>query len=173
MPKVVVPKQLFPELDIYTQKVEVRYRIISDDKNNASYWSPIFLVDPDITFVQGTLDMSGTIYLQKNNNYVSVVWDSVAIYKNPATNDSLIAELPSYDIWVRWAGNGGVNPSDWIYKERISSTSVDIIVPASYDYPGGSGTPRQLTVEVYRPGRPVVQDSASDFLMYTGIITTL
>jgi len=160
MPKVVIPKENFPEMDIYTQKYNVRYRVITENQNNLSYWSPIFQVDPEIIFQRGTLDVPGYLYVEKlGSSFVSITWDSVSIYKVVDGVFNIIGELPHYDLWIRWAQNGGANPSDWIYKERISSTSVNINIPTQYiDSTGVSRTGiKYIYVEVYRPGRPIIR----------------
>lgn len=160
MPRVVIPQSNFIEQDIYTQKYNVRYRILSDNQNNFSYWSPIFQVDPEVVFWPGTIDIPGSIRLEKlGSNFATATWDSVALYKDVSGTLTNIAELSQYDLWIKWAQNGGANPSDWIYKERISSTSVNLNIPSAYiDSTGTSrNNPRYLYIEVYRPGRPIIR----------------
>jgi len=160
MPRIIIPKENFPEMDIYTQKYNVRYRIISDNQNNISYWSPIFEVDPEVVFQRGTLDIPGYMYLTKvGSTAVNATWDSVSIYKVIENQFNYLGELPYYDLWIRWAGSGGVNPSDWIYKERIAATSLNINIPDSYIDSTGvkRSAPKYLYVEVYRPGRPIIR----------------
>lgn len=160
MPKIIIPKENFPEMDIYTQKYNVRYRIITDNQNNLSTWSPIFEIDPQVVFQPGTFDFPGSINIEKvGSSYVGLTWDSVSIYKERSDGLALIGELPSYDLWIRWAGSGGSNPSDWIYKERIFSTSININIPSSYMDSNGivRSKPKYMYAEVYRPGRPVIR----------------
>lgn len=160
MPRVVIPQTNFIEQDIYTQKYNVRYRIVSDNQNNISYWSPIFEVDPEIIFWPGTVDIPGSIYLEKlGSDFVTITWDSVALYKEVSGTLTNIGELPFYDLWIKWAQNSGANPSDWIYKERIASTSLNINIPSSYIDSNGTprSSPKYLYVEVYRPGRPTTR----------------
>lgn len=158
MPKISISKEKFEEMDIYTQKYNVRYRIITDNQNNLSTWSPIFEVDPEFLFQGGTIEIPGRIFLDKiGGRYVAVTWDAASIYKGMAESLKYLSKLTSYDIWIRWALTGGANPSDWIYQERILSTSLNINVPATYiDSTGVTRTgPKYMYVEVYRPGRPI------------------
>jgi len=160
MPKIIIPRENLPEIDIYTQKYNVRYRIVSENQNNISYWSPIFEVDPEIIFWRGTIDSPGYMYLEKlGSSFVTITWDSVSIYKEVDEELTNIGELSDYDLWIKWAQNGGANPSDWIYKERISSTSVNINIPATYiDSTGTSRSSiKYMYVEIYRPGRPILR----------------
>jgi hypothetical protein len=160
MPRIVIPKENFPEMDIYTQKYNVRYRVITENQNNLSQWSPIFQVDPEVIFWRGTIEAPGYLSLQKlGSSFATATWDSVSIYKKVNGSLKNIGELESYDLWIRWAQNGGANPSDWIYKERISSTSININIPLSYVDSGGTirSSPKYLYLEVYRPGRPIIR----------------
>jgi hypothetical protein len=171
--KLIIPKQQFADMSIYSPEYQVRFRIISEDRNSFSAWSPVYNVNPDVTFVQGTIEIPGTIQLKKETGYVSAVWSDVSIYKTVDGEEKWLANLPYYDVWIQLSGNAGANPSDWIYKGRIASTSLNIGYATTYPYTGGTGTTKQMKVEIYRPGRPVVQDSASDFLMYSSTISAL
>lgn len=152
MPKLIVSKDNFIDLDVYTQKIQTRYRVTTDDKNVTSYWSPIYSVDPMLFFTRGTVQIPGSVSVEKVGSNIKIIWDSVAGYKDLSSNPVL--ELPYYDIWIRWADSGGTNPGEWIYVERSSSTSLDIIVPEYYT---GTTTPKYIFVEVYRPGKPVLR----------------
>ena len=87
-----------------------------------------------------------------------MAWDSVSVYKD--TGGSLVhaGESPTYDLWIRWTGVGDASPTDWNYKERLTSTSVNIVIPSTYPDPNppyANINPKNLYVEVYRLGRPV------------------
>lgn len=157
MAKLIIPKNQLPDQDVETEEFQLRFRVISDNQNVFSYWSPIYSINPELFFVRGTREIGGLLTLTKYTGYVTAVWDSVAIYKIiDNALSSIVGELPSYDIWIRFADNGGTNPGDWIYKERVSSTSLNIATPSQYEYGGGSyATPKYMYVEVYRPGRPI------------------
>ena len=45
--KVTVPLQSLPDLNPGQTKYLVRFRLVSDDKNRVSHWSPTQEVDPD------------------------------------------------------------------------------------------------------------------------------
>ena len=175
MPKIVIPKETFSEIDIYTQKYNIRYRIITDNQNNISYWSPIFQVDPELIFWRGTIEAPGYMYLEKlGSSFVTATWDSVAIYKKIEGSLTNIQELESYDIWIKWAGNSGADPSDWIYKERVSSTSASINIPSAYVDSGGTtrSNIKYLYLEVYRPGRPISRyEQINEFLQSTTTVS--
>jgi len=78
--KVIIKKALLPAINSDSVGYIFRYRIVSDDKNRTSQWSPINIVEDDsIASVTGALQITETI--------TTVVWD-----------DEL--NRPKYDIFV-------------------------------------------------------------------------
>lgn len=145
MPKLVILKENLPDLDIFTNSIRLRFRIITDDRNIVSYWSPIYSLNPDLNYIT-----NGNVLIEKHNLYSTIIWNPVEIEKDSVT----ISELDFYDVWVRW----GTGPStgEWEYKERVSSTSLSLIKPSS---PSGID---HLSIEIYRPGRPIIRKKMSD-----------
>jgi hypothetical protein len=80
--KAIVPKSSLPAIDSDTLGYVVRYRIISEDKNRTSHWSPTFVTNPvPLEVVSGALSITSTI--------INAVWD-----------DEL--NRPSYDVFVKF-----------------------------------------------------------------------
>jgi hypothetical protein len=78
--KAIIKKALLPAIDSNNVGYIFRYRVVSEDKNRTSQWSPVNIVaDDTITGVSGALQISQTI--------TTVVWD-----------DEL--NRPKYDIFV-------------------------------------------------------------------------
>jgi hypothetical protein len=78
--KAVIKKALLPAIDSSNVGYIFRYRVVSEDKNRTSQWSPVNVVaDNSITAVNGALQISQTI--------TTVVW-----------GDEL--NRPRYDIFV-------------------------------------------------------------------------
>ena len=78
--KAIIKKSLLPAIDSDNVGYIFRYRVISEDKNRTSQWSPVNIVtDNSITVVSGALQISQTI--------TTVVW-----------GDEL--NRPKYDIFV-------------------------------------------------------------------------
>ena len=44
--KVKISQDALPTTNSLTEKYDVRYRIVSEDKNRTSHWSPIINLDP-------------------------------------------------------------------------------------------------------------------------------
>jgi hypothetical protein len=137
MAQVYLPQKDFEEVDIYTRKYSVRYRIISDNKNNLSVWSPIFQVDPGFDFIA-----SGNVVVERTSNQTTASWIPVQIEKN----GNNIGTLEYYDVWTRWGNNEA--DGSWGYYQRVSGSSINIIKPVA------TASVNYFSVEVYRPMRP-------------------
>lgn len=143
--KLIIPKENLPDINFLTQEYQVRFRVTTEDRNRFSAWTPIFGVNPNLEFAT-----TGDVLIEKHSGYSVVVWNPVTLQKN----GNNIGELGSYDLWVRWGTEeaGG----DWEYKERINSTSIDVLKPST---PSGLDT---LSVEIYYPGRPKLRKATYD-----------
>lgn len=142
--KARILENRLPAINSVTEGYEIRYRVISEDKNRTSHWSPIFLVKPEYTYVPGT------IHHTKAGDVSTVAWNSVEIKKGT----TLIKEAMSYDVWVRWdRGDGG----DWEYRSRIDTSSIALITPSTYKIGGivQGSAPNKLSVEIYLKGFPI------------------
>ncbi len=226
-----------PPISSENEGYTLRYRIISEDRNRVSHWSPEYLVIPNFTYVPGQINF-GTA-----NQVASFTWDSVTILKDTKTvqsinnkqltsdiatlttdgahymsvgdwvtvegvdstfngtykisavttntfsyykdhgnigstvvspegtykTNSFIRNALEYDIWVRWDRNDG---GDWLYKERIESTTLSLPHPDTYTINGAiqPSPPNRVSVEIYLVGEPVARgdgtplDTATPFL---------
>jgi len=84
--KLRVLKSSLPPIDHDTEKYNVRYRVISDDRNRFSHWSPIYNSDGvDVVVTSGAVSRAG--------NIITAVWGD--------QND-----FPEYDVFVKFdSGN--------------------------------------------------------------------
>jgi hypothetical protein len=97
---VVVLKQDLPAINAENQ-YSVRYRIVSDDKNRYSQWSPTFLVQGnDVTEVDADASVSGRV--------ISIVWS------DPESR-------AGYDVFVKF------DSDDYFYHGRSSTTNYSLI----------------------------------------------
>jgi hypothetical protein len=104
--KVVIPQNEIPPTGKVTGKFLVRYRIISEDKNRTSHWSPNYLLE---TTPLGRVEHTVSKIAETN---------SVRAFWTPPGN----LGLSLFDVYVRW--NGG----DWTYAVGISSTSYETAI---------------------------------------------
>ena len=127
MPQVIVKRSELPPVSkngTYT----VRVRVISEDRNSSSYWTPVYTlllpVGPDgvvATARQATVyhDPIGQSLPQNYNIYVS--W---------ADPDSLGA----YDIYTKWHNSFGW--SEWIYLDTVFTKNFAFNPPLHLTTPG-------------------------------------
>jgi len=137
--KAIILNNELPAINPETNGYEVRYRVVSEDKNRASHWSPSFVVDSGFTYEPGLISFN------KNGSIAVFSWDVVTINKN------------SKYVWVKWdRGDGG----DWIYKQRIDGTGISFPIPSTYSINGieQPSQPNKVSLEVYLKGNKITRD---------------
>lgn len=159
--QVKISQDNLPTINSITGKYDVRYRIISEDKNRTSHWSPIINIDPQYTYVSGNIFIS-------SSGITTVAWDSVTIKIGTKT----IRQATDYDVWVKWSKADGIG--DWVYVERISGSSVSFVEPSTFYINGvdQEDAPNRLTVEIYLKGEPITRDSVN-LLVYSPAMHTI
>jgi hypothetical protein len=60
-----------PPISSETEGYSIRYRIVSEDRNRVSHWSPVYLLVPEYTYVPGTIEYNSA------NQVASFKWDPV------------------------------------------------------------------------------------------------
>ena len=110
--KVIIRKASLPALDHDKVGYVFRYRIVSEDKNRTSQWSPINLVlDDSITAVAGAVQVSTSV--------ISAVW-----------GDEL--NRPKYDVFVGVDGATatyhGTTPIHSYQFIKTGTTNVRVII---------------------------------------------
>ena len=110
--KVIIKKVSLPPLDHDKVGYVFRYRIVSEDKNRTSQWSPINLVlDDSITAVAGAVQVSTSV--------ISAVW-----------GDEL--NRPKYDVFVGFDGATatyhGTTPIHSYQFIKTGTTNVRVII---------------------------------------------
>ena len=142
--KIIIDRSNFVRQNIFTQKYQTRFRMFSEDRNNFSYWSPIFSIDPGFSFVT-----NGSITIVPASDHSSIIWNPVTVNKD----DVFLFDLNQYDLWIRW----GVEESqgEWTYNQTATSSSLEVKKPTT---PSGINT---ISVEIYRPMSPSIYRKAT------------
>jgi hypothetical protein len=159
--KIKIAQDDLPTINSITEKYDVRYRVISEDKNRTSHWSPIVTLDPQYIYVPGNITIV-------SSGITTVAWDSVTV----KIGVKAIRQAKDYDVWVKWskaAGNG-----DWNYVQRISGNSINLVHPSTFYINGVDQVqaPNRVTIEVYLKGEPITRDS-SNLLVYSPAMHTI
>ena len=110
--KVIIKKASLPALDSNKVGYIFKYRIVSEDKNRTSQWSPINVVlDDSVVSVSGALQVSTSI--------ISAVW-----------GDEL--NRPRYDVFVGFDGATatyhGITPIHSYQFIKTGTTNVRVII---------------------------------------------
>lgn len=72
--KVVVPKASLPSLHGDGQDYLIRYRVVSEDKNRSSHWSPIYSIDiTPVDSINYSVDVI-TNSLDSSKKSLQVIW---------------------------------------------------------------------------------------------------
>lgn len=103
--KVTVSKDKLPPINSEEEKYVVRYRIISEDRNRISHWSPQYLVSPlPIDLSVSEDEDRSNIGITTSDSLVVAKWNisdwaQLEFEKNPSL------ALSSYDVYVGWGEN--------------------------------------------------------------------
>jgi hypothetical protein len=129
--KAIIKKALLPAIDSDNIGYIFRYRVVSEDKNRTSQWSPINIVtDDSINIVNGALQISQTI--------ITVVW-----------GDEL--NRPKYDIFVGFNSATptyhGTSPIHTYSFLNTGTTNVRVIIQVE-----GSQKILNTNLEIYDSG---------------------
>jgi len=146
--KIIIKNADLPDLLVKEQGWLVKYRVVSEDKNRISHWSPIKLIKPEYTFV------SGVIVHSKLQGVSGFIWDPVIIKKG----DNVVRSSKEFDIWVRFdRGDSG----DWVYQQRIEATSFSLLHPTTYKINGvtQASAPNKVSIEIFLKGTPISRSS--------------
>lgn len=111
--KIVIPQVSLPPINSDEEKYIVRFRIISDDRNRVSHWSPQYLVAPEVLTL---VDNSG-ITMTAANGMINVQWDT-----EPGSN-------ASYDVWVAFGTQSGSTGLPE-YKATVTGNYISLPIPA-------------------------------------------
>lgn len=129
MPKVIIKKADLPPVSSSGAYV-IRTRIVSDDKNTSSYWTPIYyLIIPveNGKFVKNAV--MANIYHTPIGQSTPQNYSIHVSWHDP--ND-----LGFYDIYTRWYIDGS-GWTDWMHMETLSSRNFSFNPPLFLNPVGG------------------------------------
>lgn len=159
------PISLFNDL---TYGYLVRYRIVSEDQNRFSHYSPQYKILPNYLLQRPYSKTLADLLVISNGPYVNVVWDPISIIDK--VSGELVRKAIEYDVWLRWDKNdGGV----WEFQERVEGTAQGFVIPEEYTLENGTvieQRPNKLSAEIYlrtaNPQRTQPNATAHPLLVY-------
>jgi hypothetical protein len=156
--RIVIPRDRLPEINSFTKSYAVRFRLITEDRNKLSYWSPIFSIPSNLLYDFN----SNNISIVRDGSRYTVSWEAVVI----KTETNILETLREYDLWVQWS-KGEFN-AEWIYRERITGNTTSLFAPSEYYLVNPTtkervlieDQPDRVSVEVYIPGNPPIREDS-------------
>ena len=158
--KVIIKSEDLPPLNSDQLGYYMRFRMVSEDRNRLSHWSPTYLLEPNYSFYGRTglpVADENNIVANKNNQVLNIAWDPVHLY----INDVEIRDVVDFDIWLRLYDNH--DDGIWQHYERVSTNSAEFLIPDSFpsslwtpenpDYHEDS--PNKVSIEIYVAGDPI------------------
>lgn len=138
--------ELLPAISSATGGYIFRFRVLSQDKNRKSAWSPTYSIVPVYDYVTGEIGHFSS------GNILSISWEPAKIF----ISGNFVRDVAGYDVWISW------NNGTFEYKTTTSSTSYNIALP--------SGT-TSYSAKIYHRSSPPAQ--LESLLLYTVPNTTI
>jgi len=138
-----------------TLDYNIRYRVISEDQNRFSHWSPITTLTVNNTndetgfdpndIVATNIPYNINIDNQAHMAYISWTMPSLLIV-NPTPEEQILqqqqAAISEFDVYVQWTT--GTAMSNWIWVGKSTGTSYSI------SYPHGQGAPDEIKFRIQK-----------------------
>lgn len=123
--KVTVPRDSLPPINADKNHYVVRFRIMSEDLNRTSHWSPQYLINPTALDLSAAEDKN--INLTSNGTIITAQWNvsdaAVALFQKEPNQS-----VNSYDIYVAWGTQAG-STGNLEYFATVVGNSAVIPVP--------------------------------------------
>lgn len=129
-----LPPIQFDETSLYRS---IRYRVVSDDRNRYSHWSPIYRINyPSGTILTGNTNIHANTFGQDPKTVV-VTWN----VPQPSAYES----LNTFDVFIQWKDNSLTPLSPlWQYVATVSAKSFSIAIP-------NANTHKHIDVDIQIP----------------------
>lgn len=101
--KVIIPKESLPAISGENQSYILRYRIVSDDKNRYSHWSPQYKVAKD-----PATQINYSLNVNQSNDTFTLIWEPL--------------DISTFDIYIK------IDNNDWIYSTSITGTTYSALI---------------------------------------------
>lgn len=172
--KVTVLKKDLPNYvgDNQSLSYNIKYRIISEDRNRTSHWSPFYKLGETSTLLEvgfdpanpSTTSISNNVIINKSSHTVSISWTLPALLiVNPTDAQKALqatqASIKDFDVYVRWK-TGSVY-SDWQHQGDVHATSFSM----SYNPKVGSVGPDYIQIAVQKITQKKQRWDAATYLL--------
>jgi hypothetical protein len=128
--KVRITRDNLPPINSDQQEYIVRYRIISNDRNRISHWSPQFFVSPTpIDFESFDTEQERNIVIYQSGTSVVIKWNVSSIAREEFNKNPNL-ELTSYDIYLAWGYVNTTSTDPLKYYATSSGNYLTIPIPS-------------------------------------------
>lgn len=118
MPKIVIKKDELPPISADDEGYNLRIRLVSQDRNRVSFWTPLLTVEaPAVTEIPCLINIVNT----GTGKLINLSWDD--------PNNS-----KEFDIYVRWRMTPSGPLSDWTYKGSTFSNTWSLLDPGAHTF---------------------------------------
>lgn len=154
MPRVTINKDDLPPISTNDQGYNVRIRLISQDRNRVSFWTPIHQVYVDaVTKIPYGLNISNTtVYVDGSSSNKKI---ADFFWRDPENNRE-------YDIYAKWYETSGDPNAVWEYEGTTLSSNFSLIDYASH---------HSIQIAVQRPTYPKVYEQ--NYALFTSVVHNL
>jgi hypothetical protein len=150
--KIIIPNNQLPFITFTTEYNEtterqeiddlfyaIRYRIVSEDRNRRSHWSPVSkIIMPDVT-TPFPYTSSNRVSVEKNSNHVDVIWSFPTDLESPSEYEKSFRDITVFDIWTRWNTSNTTDPeasgwTEWEFNSTVSGNIWSTFPDPALDY---------------------------------------
>lgn len=122
MPRIIIKKDDLPPISADDEGYNIKLRLISQDRNRTSYWTPILQVEaPQVTEIPYVFNVSNFTSPSGNQKTVTVVWN------DPNNNKQ-------YDVYVKWYASAGDPNAQWEYAGSTFANTYSLISPTAHSF---------------------------------------
>jgi hypothetical protein len=130
--KVIIKNKNLPSLSFDDNSLfyPVRYRVVSEDKNRVSQWSPTYKLvvlptsaaglpyDGAVSSKRFSISISGSSPVKIDAN-----WSFKQDSESPTNLEKIFGNTQSFDVWVRWNSVASPNTANWESWEFFSTVN--------------------------------------------------
>lgn len=107
--RVIIPKSKLPAYSGNDQAYVVRYRIVSEDRNRNSHWSPQYKLPIPAYIDNDTPAVNFAIGLDATKKIISIAWTPTEDINN------------EFDVYLKW------DSADWVFEKRVLTPSYTVL----------------------------------------------
>lgn len=167
--KAIILESELPPLTVFEEGFGhfIRYRIVSEDGNRTSHYSPNIKVLANYLFERPQGRSVSDFGVVRAGPIITIAWDPVSVRHKFSQN--VIKKEKLYDLWIRWSK--GESNAAWILADQLEGNQQGFFIPGSYSLTNGSSIseePNTLSIKIFiRSTNPNLNNT--DLLVYEKI----